>query len=286
MVKVQILILSLEMISLSLGQRYRFDWDDGTINNGNPMSMAVNFMKRFGYLEDEPSSSYTNNAIFNAVKEVQKFASIAQTGHIDNRTLSWMTAHRCGLPDVIKNDKLVRYSTVGTGWQKHEITYFLTNLTSKIESYVIEEEFRRALNVWSPWGQLTFTRVYDANADMVVLFATGYHGDEYPFDGEGGVLAHAFFPDLSELGGDVHFDDDEKWVNDPQGSTDGVDFFSVAVHELGHALGLAHSDDISSVMYPVYKHVNPGGALNPNDILSIYQLYGPGFDVPTQNYDF
>lgn len=45
-------------------------------------------MKRFGYLEDEPSSSYTNNAIFNAVKEVQKFASIAQTGHIDNRTLS------------------------------------------------------------------------------------------------------------------------------------------------------------------------------------------------------
>ena len=44
--------------------------------------------------------------------------------------------------------------------------------------------------------------------DIQISFVRGDHGDEHPFEGRGGSLAHAFSP---ELGGDQHYDEDELW---------------------------------------------------------------------------
>lgn len=113
-------------------------------------------------------------------------------------------------------------------------------------------------------------------------FSRGYHGDSYPFDGSGMVLAHAFFPGNSEtpgLEGDIHFDDDESWVDltdqERQEGVQGTDFFTVALHELGHSLGLSHSTVPTSVMFPYYKgwDEDSNNLLDYDDILGMYNLY-------------
>ena len=45
--------------------------------------------------------------------------------------------------------------------------------------------------------------------DISIRFASYQHGDGDAFDGPGGTLAHAYFP---QYGGDVHIDDSENWT--------------------------------------------------------------------------
>jgi matrix metalloproteinase-14 (membrane-inserted) len=82
----------------------------------------------------------------------------------------------------------------------------------------------------------------------------------------GRVLAHAFFPPF----GDTHFDDDERWVV----NRTGTDYFTVAAHEFGHALGLGHSEIRQALMAPFYTGYNPNFELNSDDIAGIQALYG------------
>lgn len=88
-----------------------------------------------------------------------------------------------------------------------------------------------------------------------------------PFDGPKGVLGHAFYPS----NGATHFDDAERWS---LSGYYGTNFFQVALHELGHALGLAHSKDQNAVMAATYRGYIADYRLQQDDINGIQGIYG------------
>lgn len=99
-------------------------------------------------------------------------------------------------------------------------------LTQQIPSSLGEQRtfdtIRKAFDMWERVTPLTFKELpavissnQSALADIMLLFASGFHGDMSLFDGQGGSLAHAFYPGPG-MGGDTHFDADEHWTLDSQ----------------------------------------------------------------------
>lgn len=55
----------------------------------------------------------------------------------------------------------------------------------------------------------------------------------------------------------------------------GFNLFLVAAHEVGHALGLSHSNDQRALMFPNYAYISPSEfPLSPDDISGIQSIYG------------
>lgn len=156
-----------------------------------------------------------------------------------------------------------------SGADNAQLYYTFGTMSDKVPADEVKAEVARAFAEWAKYAKISFTPGSDprGNSTVAVKFASGDHGDGYPFT-SCAVLAHTFYPapvNPEPIAGDMHLNLDENW----QIGAD-VDVFSVALHETGHALGLGHSDQPGAVMYPYYRKST---GLTQEDISAIQTLY-------------
>ncbi|KAM0033639.1 putative matrilysin [Helianthus debilis subsp. tardiflorus] len=241
------------------------------------------YLARFGYLDYQHTPNRVNsneNDEFDeeleaALKDYQNFYHLNATGMLDEPTVSQMLMPRCGVPDkkTSHNHKtnplhIVSHYTFfpnNPRWppRKRGLTYaFNLNFPSICVAPVM-----RAFNTWATSTRyFTFTRVSNvARADLKISWERGNHGDGAPFSG--GILAHAFSP----TDGRFHYNADQSWSIGPRQNS--YDVESVALHEIGHLLGLGHSQFQNAIMWSTI----PSGAVKGlawDDIQGIRALYG------------
>ena len=254
------------------------------------------FLQHFGYLRialaseefsavrtaaNPPDANLGNfdEATAKALRDFQQFHGLPVTGALDEATVAQMSRPRCGFPDIPTQQGVSDFAAQGNRWDRTDLTYGFQEFTPELTQQQVRDAIAAALNLWSQVTRLRFTEIpLASNPDFVIRFVAGDHGDGSPFDGVGRVLAHAFYPPPNggAIAGDAHFDEGETWTVNIPVPAGGVDLITVAAHEFGHSLGLAHSSVSGALMFPTYS--GPHRFLAQDDIDGIRFIYGSGWE--------
>jgi hypothetical protein len=268
-------------------------------DEGGEVIKLQNYLREFGYIQPDhasdlaeidlersiqrPQTGKFDDNTENALLLFQEFYKLPTTGILDEKTIQLIMLPRCGFPDIIKG-KQFDYIDTGTRWNdiSQGLTYDFREGNAS-PPFPLDREKRAiayAMEQWSSVIPCEFADVHDApdstRRHIKISWHSGAHGDILhqvfdAFDAVGGILAHASNPE-DDL---IHFDAAEAWFEGDSAPT-GIDLSAVALHELGHKLGLGHSRDSSAVMFPFNGNIRQ---LQPDDVIGIRSIYGtrPGW---------
>lgn len=143
----------------------------------------------------------------------------------------------------------------GRPWPQKRIPYHIdydsaAALRPPLSRDAISGEFRTAWNWWAEGLDIEPVEVTDANAAVVrIKFGR--------IDGPSGTLAWSYLADGTMRPKDQLYDSGERWVAGPP-ANGMLALRTVACHEIGHVLGLAHDNPTApAVMRPMYTAAIP-----------------------------
>jgi Matrixin len=196
------------------------------------------------------------------------------------------------------------YATIGARWPSNgpngsvTLTYSYQNLLNgalkmkngqSLPNYIIRQSIETALQLWANVVPISFVEVPDDGLGYGLSTQFGQlrfrnvwiNGPDPPDPAPPIAKAQAYYPTGGDYAGDVEFDYGDPW--EVVGTLHEPDILGAATHEIGHTLGLAHTDISQANMYWIFRRTAGlhDGWLHDDDIAGIRSLYGSGSGTVT-----
>ena len=256
-----------------------------TANKEDDVVFSVQrYLRHFGYLRAGFVAGRLDQQTEQALINFQRRRQIAVTGEIDFATVFELQSPRCGVQDFPRLMLDTDPACISFGsdciLRDENISYYFENFyTAALSQQQVETEVAAALQKWRyvirQVRPINFSHTHDPSSLFIFGFFEGYHLAGLndcciEFDRVLGRLGHAFSPKpcCGERAGYCHFDAVEDWR---LVTGDGINFRTIALHEIGHLLGLSHSSLKGSLMFEDYKSM--ADHLTQDDIDRILTLY-------------
>lgn len=252
-------------------------------DTGQDVHALQAFLSSMGYLGRDRQPGMLCPCTKDALRHFQKIYGLTDSGTADRKTMELMQTPHCGNPDVTpeaenQTSGPAPFVLRGCKYDTNDLTYAFVNSTPDLSVTRQREIIREAFAAWAAVTPLRFTEVAPtANPTFPISFERLDHGDGSPFDDAGSIrgntLAHAFFPPPcgGRHSGAFHFDEFETWTD--RAAPGRIRLLNVSIHEIGHLLGLSHSNTRDAIMFAFYD--DNVDSLRQDDINGIQALYGP-----------